>query len=163
MNRTVVRCLRFRPNQTRPREWRTLTIQATELREAFLRCVRYTQGMDFRDGIKAPSEGRALSRRSQLSRLNPFLDENGTLRVESHLQESQLSFAERQPAILTGQCHLARLIIDWAHRASLHGGFAMTYSYVLKRAWILRGRQRTKALIRECVDCTRAREKRWSN
>ena len=65
MNRTVAWCLRFRSNQTRPREWKALTIQATELREAFLHCVRYSQRMDFRDDIKALSEGRALSRRSR--------------------------------------------------------------------------------------------------
>ena len=81
-----------------------------DVKEAYLRCVRHSQRLHFQNEIKALNEGRALSRSSRLSRLSPFLDESSTLRVGGRLQESQLPFAERHPAILTGQCQLDSVI-----------------------------------------------------
>ena len=48
------------------------------------------------------------------------------------------------------------MIIDWAHLRALHGGYRLTHSHVMKRAWLLGGRARIKARLRECMICAKA-------
>ena len=44
-------------------------------------------------------------------------------------------------------CTLGRLIIERAHKAAIHGGQALTYSYAIRTTWIIGGRVQ----VRQCV------------
>ena len=46
-----------------------------------------------------------------------------------------------------------KLVIDWAHVYLLHGGFKSMFVYVLKRAWLIGGRTKVKARLRNCIVC----------
>ena len=91
-----------------------------------------------------------------MRKLAPFIDQHGVLRVGGRLQESGLPYSKRHPVILPKQCHLSRLVIEWAHQSCLHGGQALTYAQVIQRAWIIGGRHKTKSFIRHCLKCARS-------
>lgn len=62
--------------------------------------------------------GHQLKRSHALTRLRPLIDHEGILRVGDHLQNSNLPFETKHPAIIPGSSHLAKLIIDFgAHCA----------------------------------------------
>lgn len=69
------------------------------------------------------------------------------------LSNAPLPYNQRHPVILHGKSPLNRLIINWAHRTALYGGFQLTYSFVARQAWVIRGRVQIKAHIRSCITC----------
>ena len=140
LERVIARCLRIfkhRRHGSCPtlNEW----LSAQELEEAFQRCVFCTQKSYFGQELNALQAGRAVPSGSPLRSLSPFLDEKGIIRVGGRLQEASIPFSQRHPVILPKESRLSDLLIDWAHRCSLHGGHALTYAYVMRRAWIIRG------------------------
>ena len=124
----------------------SISLTAAEIKEVFLRCVRLSQRTDFDKEIRVLNQGGSLSKRNPLAKLGPFPDEGGTLRVGGRLHHSSLPFSERHPVILSKNYHLTSLIISWVHKTALHSGATLTYSTTLGRAWIIGGRQRSRAL-----------------
>ena len=62
----------------------------------------------------------------KLSSLNPFLDEQGVLRVGGRLSRSKLDFCERCPVILPSDSFVTRLIIQMCHSRVAHQGRGLT-------------------------------------
>ncbi|XP_043474363.1 uncharacterized protein LOC122506314 [Leptopilina heterotoma] len=160
--RVIARCLRFKlllkPMPYRSESFR-LRLPPDEIKRAFLACVFLSQSNSFKEELEIIPK-KNLPHHNQLYRLNPFIDQMGILRVGGRLANSALPYDQRHPIILHGNSPLAGLIIDQAHRTALHGGFQLTYSNAIKRAWIIRGRVRVKAHIRKCVICVRHKAQR---
>ena len=157
LERVIATCLRFRhcfsEREPIPRD-RPFTFH--ELNTAFLRCVFCIQQSYFADEIRRLAARAEVGKNSALRQLTPFLDQQGILRVEGRLQGLELPYSERHPVILPKQCHLSRLVIEWARHTCLHGGQLLTYAQVIKRAWIIGGRQKTKAIVRQYVRCAKS-------
>ncbi|XP_058810640.1 uncharacterized protein LOC131675617 [Phymastichus coffea] len=138
------------PNSPRPLG----PVRAADLRWAFLTCARFSQRQTFADEIKL-LQGPAPRLQASLRALEPFLDEDGLMRVGGRLSQSPLPYDERHPVLLDGRSHLAELVLRWAHARSLHGGFRSTYARVLQKAWITGGKSRVKRHLRQCLICAR--------
>lgn len=87
--------------------------------------------------------------------LNPFLDKYGILRVGGRLENSYVPEYSKHPIIISGESHLAKLIVADAHEKTLHGGQQLTCSYIRSKYWILRLKNTVKAHIHDCVPCIR--------
>ena len=134
-------------------------LSVSELRDAYIQCIKICQKSQFPEEINALQKGHNLKVSSSIIKLDPFLDLQGILRVGGRLQNSHLPFEEKHPAILLGSSHMARLIIDWAHRMALHGGFRVTTAFALRRIWLVRETVHVKAYLRSCVQCAKLRAK----
>lgn len=130
-------------------------LSALELEESFLVCAKLSQDNYLSEEKKILKKGDNLPNRSSLKGLDVFLDPQGLIRVGGRLQHSRLSYNEKHPVLISGKCPLAKLIISWAHNKALHGGFRLTHSYVLRRAWIIGGNVKTKDFLRKCIPCMR--------
>lgn len=64
-----------------------------------------------------------------LTKLTPFVDGKGILRLGGRLQQSLLSDEEKHPVILPRSSRLTELIISEAHLRTLHGGTQLTLTY----------------------------------
>ncbi|KAJ8036706.1 hypothetical protein HOLleu_20758 [Holothuria leucospilota] len=71
-----------------------------------------------------------IKKGSPLCRLNPFLDEDGIIKVGGRLGRSDLPFTERHPILLPKNTHLSRLIVEHFHGKVLHQGRQMTLGAV---------------------------------
>ncbi|XP_076383133.1 uncharacterized protein LOC143260696 [Megalopta genalis] len=92
---------------------------------------------------------------SKLAKLNPFLDQDGILRVGGRLHNSTLSNSQKHPIILP-KSHITTCIIMSEHRSLLHAG-AQTTLYSLRRTyWPIDGRNQVWKTIHGCVRCRRA-------
>ncbi|XP_054773404.2 uncharacterized protein LOC129281498 [Lytechinus pictus] len=95
---------------------------------------------------------------SRLCRLDPFIDDDGILRVGGHLRRSDLSFESKNPAILP-QIHLTKLIVSQCHTEVAHGGRGMTTNRLrAKGYWILGSSNFISKFISQCVVCRRLRQ-----
>ena len=154
--RALVRCRRLilrRRDSATPAPLSLIT--AADLRQAFITCVRSSQRSHYALELEEITRGQLVHTSSNLRTLAPFVDDEGILRVGGRLEHSNLPFDEKHPVILDGRDPLARLLIDWAHLRALHGGYRLTHSYVMRRAWLLSGRARIKSRLRECVTCAK--------
>ncbi|XP_029173549.1 uncharacterized protein LOC114942375 [Nylanderia fulva] len=86
-----------------------------------------------------------------------MLDDEGTLRVSGRLKHAILDADQRHPAILPPQSHLTHLVVDAAHRRTLHGKVQATLAHIRQRFWIPRGRQVVRSHIHSCPPCIRWR------
>ncbi|XP_046411956.1 uncharacterized protein LOC124175599 [Neodiprion fabricii] len=132
-------------------------LSASEIAAARERWIIITQRVAFPDEIAALQNKKLLPSRSALTRLNPFLDDGGVLRLGGRLQCAVLSYQERHPAILLGSSRFTDLFIRHAHDITLHGGAQLTVSHLLRHCWILGGRNKVRSLVRRCIECTRHR------
>ncbi|XP_034195324.2 uncharacterized protein LOC117611487 [Osmia lignaria lignaria] len=116
--------------------------------------VQQVQARSFRNEIKALKKSESLAKSSPLFRLNPFLDEDGTIRVGGRLRNSDLM--ERFPIILPVH-RVTELIIADCHANTLHGGIQLTLSVLRRTYWVINARRLVKSHIYKCIRCVRWR------
>ncbi|XP_055909030.1 uncharacterized protein LOC129943530 [Eupeodes corollae] len=129
------------------------TLKVEELDLSLIRLVRLVQTECFPSDLQALLKKGAVSNKSQLVGLAPFLDNDKVLRVGGRLQRSALSFNEKHPMILPRDHHLTNLIISYGHQTTLHGGMRLTASFLRKKFWILSVRKGIQGEIRSCITC----------
>ena len=61
-------------------------------------------------------------RKSTLYRLDPFVDDNGILRVGGRLRRARPEYKEKHPAILPKGNHVSKLIVRHYHGQVHHQG-----------------------------------------
>ena len=96
----------------------------------------------------------------QLASLNPYIDEEGVLRVGGRLQNSNLSQECRNPIILPKKNTLSKIIIMWYHAKVAHCGRGITMNAVRSAGyWVVNLNSLTRSIIRNCHQCRMTRGK----
>ncbi|XP_051159301.1 uncharacterized protein LOC127280387 [Leptopilina boulardi] len=119
--------------------------------------IKNIQVAYFSADIKDLNRGTKFSRSHPLSKLNPFIDHQGILRVGGRLKHSSLDYESKHPAILPKDSPLTRLLIADAHSRTLHGGTQLTLTHLRNSYWIIGGRQPVRSFILKCIPCARQR------
>ena len=137
-------------------------LSVSELNEAENEIMKYVQKQTFKDelaslsGIGNNTQRKAnrnnLKKNSSIYKLNPVL-ENGLLRVGGRLEHAQIENDAKHPIILPKKHYIARLIIEYFHRASAHSGIQYTLSLIGQRYWILGARSNVHNIINTCFSC----------
>ena len=160
--RVMAWILRFKNNcSTKPKLSGSLT--AKEKQDAFFKIVSIVQQQQWPKELQVLDQqqttednGKLVSvmRTSNICNLNPFLDENGILRVGGRLENSNKAFAAKHPVLLP-YCHLARIYFQDLHVQSLHAGPTLLLATARQNVWIVRGAQMAREIVKKCVTCTR--------
>ena len=149
-------CLRFinnaRKKSTVERNMSTY-LSGEELQSSVIILHRIVQSHEFAKEIIALNHESNLTSKSSLIGLNPFLDQDGVLRVGGRLKNSLLPFAEKHPVVLPSVHHFTNLVIDHSHVQCLHGGVQLTLSQTRKIYWIIHGKRRVSLQLRKCLVC----------
>ncbi len=100
------------------------------------------------------SKAREDPKSSPLHTLDPFIDEQGLLRVGGRLHRSSLNQSEKTPLIIPGKHHIATLLIRHHHERIHHQGRHFTEGAVRAAGfWIVGGKRRVSSIIHQCVTC----------
>lgn len=146
---------RYIRNLQNKNDRRSGPLTAEELFTAELHLIKEVQSEHFSDEIKTIKSGLLIPKSSKLYELNPFLSEEGLLRLGGRLQKSSLSYHERHPIIIPSKLHFTDLLIRDAHERVLHTGVSNTLRFLRQKFWIIRSRQNVKRVIKKCVICQR--------
>lgn len=145
-------------------KWRTLSVQSHcpyltvgHLRESTLICIRWSQNQMFSKEINAIKNNRALSYRSSISSLCPFIDENNILRVRGRLQNSDLPYSAKYPAIIHRHQIFSIRLVEYLHSTHLHPSITLLTSIVRQNYWIVGARYLIKKVTNDCMSCRRQR------
>ena len=67
---------------------------------------------------------------SKINSLNPYLDENGIMRVGGRLEKSDINNDCKHPILILKCCHISKLIILWCNQKTGHSGRGVTLNEV---------------------------------
>ncbi|XP_033314517.1 uncharacterized protein LOC117213259 [Bombus bifarius] len=148
--RIVARCLRWRHKQHL-----SAHLTTDELTAAHNRLIKILQSSHFAPEIRILQKNRSEDVGGKLQPLNPFLDEDGLLRVRGRLTNSPIPFSQKHPIILP-KSPVTELIIEQEHRNNHHTGTQATLYAVRLRYWPIDGRSQVWRTLRRCVRCCRA-------
>ncbi|XP_043471057.1 uncharacterized protein LOC122504184 [Leptopilina heterotoma] len=154
--RIIAFILRFLNNASKNKVPSRGSLTITELKNALIVILKMTQRECFSEEIKQLKKEKCVHVKSDLRSLNPFLDNDGLLRVGGRLKNSSLTYSEKYPIILPKGHHVTTLIIREQHLMNLHGGTQLTLNSVRAKYWPINGKNVTKSVIRKCVTCFRA-------
>ncbi|XP_011859009.1 PREDICTED: uncharacterized protein LOC105556522 [Vollenhovia emeryi] len=147
--RVTALCLRFRPKNTYRGQLGT-----TEINDAETRIIKIIQESCFSRELNELANGRP-AKKSNIAALNPFLDENGLIRVGGRLRLSRLAFSQKHPILLPSHYFLTDLIIKETHEKYYHAGIQTTLYTIRRKFWLLDGRNQVRKIIRSCIRCFR--------
>ena len=130
-------------------------LSLAELRSAEHYWISLTQKEIFPQEIKQLKSGKRVSRSSPLKLLNPFLDDEGLLRVGGREVHSGRTYDIKHPLIIHSRHPLVRIIVVSEHTRLLHAGPTLLSASLSSRFHIVRGRSVIRAVTRNCVICRR--------
>ncbi|XP_070524006.1 uncharacterized protein [Cardiocondyla obscurior] len=128
--------------------------ELTRARHALIKC---SQEADFSKDIQALQRDGIIPRNSRLKRLNPYLDQEGLLRVNGRLRHSSLLYNAKYPPILAKTSNLSLLYVRHAHQNCWHGGISLTLSTLRVHVWVIDGSNLVRKVVRNCIKCARFR------
>ncbi|GFY12223.1 uncharacterized protein TNCV_4935121 [Trichonephila clavipes] len=144
---------RFLHNSRNPSVKRSGQLDYSEVNEAELCLIKNLQASAFQEEIEFLAKSSCNSKKGKLFSLNPFLDGNQILRVGRRLQNSDLTYSQRHPAILPADHLLTKLIMINIHNRNFHLGPQALLYCTRQRFWPLRGRSIARKIVHECVVC----------
>lgn len=150
---------RFIHNLKNPENHKTGELTTDEIKNAEIYWIRLTQQIQFGDEVRALRKNKPLNSKSTILTLNPFLDNDGVMRLGGRLQEADLPYETRHPAILPKRSTFTDRIIWSAHIKCHHSGVTSTLCHIRRRYWIIQSRQSIKSIIKNCVICKKLRGK----
>ena len=99
-----------------------------------------------------------LKRTSTLSRLDPYVDRDGVVRVGGRIRSAELPESVKHPYILPKKGHVTDLVICHHHNKIRHQGRGMTLAAIRSSGiWIIGGGSAVARHISKCVTCRKLR------
>jgi hypothetical protein len=110
------------------------------------------------DAVIPNGRSKKLKKASTLSRLDPFIDCDGIMRVGGRLRHAELPDNVKHPYILSNKGHVTDLVICYHHHRIHHQGRGMTLAAIRSSGfWIIAGGSALARHISKCVTCRKLR------
>ena len=172
MNKEVCRPKSAEVKVARPLPKMTVTLQELEEAEkSILKSVQYEhfheelqtlQALNLTgevtDRTQTRVRNRTLKRSSSLYKLDPYLDDDGLIRVGGRIQRANVPTDVKHPVIVPRKDHVTELLIRHHHFQVNHMGRGITHNELRQRGyWIIGGSSAVSNYISKCVTCRRLR------
>ena len=143
-------------------------VNVEELRHAEYEIIKaiqkkvFSKEIAFLSETAKPSQERerytSLKKLSAIGRLDPFIDQDGLLRVGGRIRHADLPFNEKHPVILPKKGHITELVLRHHHEKTHHQGRYITHAGIRSAGfWIINGNSAVGYCISNCVNCQRQR------
>lgn len=136
-----------------------VSLSADDYREAEREVLRRSQQDSFAEELSLLSTGKPVAATSRLISLAPEYDKTVRLiRVGGKLHRSdQLEPGSIHPVVLDHRHKVTQLIIQDMDKSLHHPGSEHLFAELLRKYWILHGREAVKRHQHSCPDCQRWR------
>ena len=108
---------------------------------------------------KNSNDSHRINKLKTLRNLRPCVGADSLLRVEGHLENSELPIDSKYPIILPSRHTLTRLIVLSEHEKSGHAGPVYTLMKIRQRFWVTSGVSSVKHFLAECGKCALVKAK----
>lgn len=117
------------------------------------------QRQEFKQEVKILKSDIKIPRSCRLVTLNPYLDDEGILRVGGRLKHSVLSEEVKHPILLPASHHFTMLIIIHYHKKLFHAGVQTTLNAIREEFWPIFAKSYVKKILQNCVKYRKAHPK----
>ncbi|XP_071092701.1 uncharacterized protein [Haliotis cracherodii] len=121
--------------------------------------VKYVQSKTFSCEINSlqDSSGKRgrVPRSSSVSKLDPFIDSDGVLRVGGRLNKAQVPESMKHQILLPRKNHVTTLIIRDVHHKLSHAGRNHVLSVLRETFWVVSANSTVRNVLHQCVTCRR--------
>lgn len=122
--------------------------------------ITQIQSEVFSTEISCRKHRSSLPKTSRIRNLNPFLDDDGMLRVGDRIHRADIEYKEKHHIIIQRNNHIAVLLIRHYHYEVKHQGRHFTAGALRDAGfWIVGERRLISSLLYKCVICRRLRGK----
>ena len=122
--------------------------------------IKLVQCKVFVEEIESLKINKRILKGSPIYKLDPYLDEEGLLRVGGRLNKGQLNINITHPILLPKNGCITLAIIRWCHKNVAHGGRGYTLNEIRQNGfWIVNANSATRSTIYKCVVCRKLRGK----
>ncbi|CAG9137710.1 unnamed protein product [Plutella xylostella] len=154
--RSFAYVLRFIHNINKSNSKLSGDLSLEELDKSYFELIKLCQSQSFPTEINSLMKKRPLSSRNRIINLNPFLDENGILRVGGRLNLSTYENDKKHPILICAKHHFCKLIFEHKHNQELmHAGPQALLYAVRENLWPVNGRLLARRVVKGCVKCRR--------
>jgi hypothetical protein len=154
------RCLPRTPSAEELIQAETVLIKAAQ-QESFtadIQLIEKLQSEELTKTCQPKRRKKCALKKSKLYRLDPFVDDNGILRVGGRLRRASLEYTEKHPTILPKNHHISQLLVRHYHNMVHHQGRLITHGTIRQAGyWIIGGHGVVSRLLNSCVTCRRLR------
>lgn len=98
-----------------------------------------------------------INKNSKLVGLNPFLDDEGIIRVGGRLRNSSLEFSSKHQIVLHNNHNYTTLLIRHILEKYHHIGAQDTLAAIRELHWPLKARSTIRKITRGCMVCSRSK------
>lgn len=133
------------------------SLSVAELTYASTVLIRKIQTISFASEVSDLKENKPVGRRSVLRTLNPFIDQDGLVRVGGRLINANIAYTNKCPIVLPSNNIITRLIFEYEHQRLLHIGPQGLLANLHLQYWPIRGRAVARQTVRRCIVCFRSR------
>lgn len=159
LQRVLAYCLRFVNNSDKKKEKLTGNLSSKELQISLKLILKLVQKEEFSQEIEDLTTSSSVRKKSKLLNLNPFIDDQGLIRVGGRLRKAILSEEQKHPIILPEKHPVTRLLIKREHHNLHHCGHEQLLAHIRQRYWPIRGRNEVKNVIKKCLICFKFKPK----
>ncbi|XP_072156611.1 uncharacterized protein [Bemisia tabaci] len=126
------------------------TLSVSELRDSLTCLIKAVQSKHFAAEFKLLRQGQMPK---NWGHLQPFVENDGLLRVGGRLRNTKLPECTKYPILLPKSDHLVNLLIDCFHQRYLHAGPRLLQSLLARQFWIPCARQIIRSRLSKCLPC----------
>lgn len=131
-------------------------LRSEDLERGLQLAVRIVQAQNFYAEYHALKMNHAISKRSPLLKLSPFMDDKGLIRVGGRLSYApDLTFDERHPLLLPKNHPFTNTVFFHHHWKHLHAGPQTLLAIIRRKFWPIGGRAIANRIYRNCMVCAR--------
>jgi len=161
LRRIMAWVIRFTKNCKKKKEGKNGELSVDELNEAEIIIIGTDQRVVFQEEIRRLKAKVKLKEDGRLTKLNPYLDECGLMRMNSRVIHAEfMSNENRCPIILADKSWITWLIIRKYHQDRNHyAGTSHLLSDIGQRFWILKAKKMIKMYEYNCLECKKRRAK----
>ncbi|XP_037528681.1 uncharacterized protein LOC119405929 [Rhipicephalus sanguineus] len=128
------------------------------LSRAKLIIIHAVQQDVFSEELRCIQRGEPVHKTSSLRKLDPFLDSHGLIRVGGRLNKGDIPDEEKNPLIIPGRHHVAKLLVRYHHDCVQHQGRHITEGAVRAAGfWIVGGKRCISSVLEACISCKKLR------
>ncbi|XP_062620904.1 uncharacterized protein LOC134282517 [Saccostrea cucullata] len=125
--------------------------------------IKTVQQEVYAEEIDCLRSSQPLPQNSSILTLDPFIDDEGIIRVGGRLKYLRTDVICKNPILLSGKHYLATLLIRKCHQLVMHQGRHFTEGKVRSMGYWMTGCKRlVSSLIHKCVTCRKQR-RQFSN
>ena len=132
-------------------------LNVSEINSAENTLVKFIQMENFETEIRylllSPSARNNAKTPSYVNQFNLYIDENGVVRCRSRVNKAILPDTGKRPIFLPSKSRYSELLIKDCHEKVFHNGIRETLNLLRQKYWVLRGREKVKGIVRQCIVC----------